>query len=196
MPLRERSSEYKPEEKPTNDMHYVGLDIHKKTISYRIRQSDGTILQENTIAATLPALEIWMRHLPQPWTAGMEATVFTGLVYDYLGGSGATVKVAHSTMLKAIAAGKKKDDQVDARKIADLLRCDYFPGCHNGTVRDSRSKACVAQSQPAGEAGRTDEEQGKRTVDGGGTPGSVKSMEFSEHPDGSAKLAHPPAIAD
>jgi transposase len=83
-----------------NNMHYVGLDIHKKTISYCVRQSDGTILQENTIAATRPALELWMRHLPQPWTAGMEATMFTGWIYDYLGESGATVKVAHSAMLK------------------------------------------------------------------------------------------------
>ena len=32
-------------------------------------------------------------------------------------------------MLKAIAAGKRKNDTLDARKISDLLRCDYFPEC-------------------------------------------------------------------
>ena len=117
-----------------NNMNYVGLDVHKKTISYCVRQSDGMILQENTIAATRPALETWMRKLPQPWTAGMEATLFTGWIYDHLESGGATVKVAHSAMLKAIAAGKKKNDQVDARKIADLLRCDYFPGVPYGTA--------------------------------------------------------------
>ena len=47
-----------------NNMHYVGLDVHKKTISYCVRQSDGTILQENTIAATRPALDTWMGQLP------------------------------------------------------------------------------------------------------------------------------------
>ena len=61
-----------------NSMHYVGLDVHKKTISYCVRQSDGTILQENTIAATRPALETWMRKLPQPWTGGMEARCSPG----------------------------------------------------------------------------------------------------------------------
>lgn len=123
-----------------NNMQYVGLDIHKKTISYCVRQSDGTMLQESTIAATRPALDTWMRQLPQPWTAGMEATMFTGWIYDHLVQSGATVKVAHSAMLKAIAAGKKKNDQVDARKIADLLRCDYFPECHMAPreIRDRR----------------------------------------------------------
>jgi transposase len=43
-------------------------------------------------------------------------------------------------MLQAIAAGKKKNDCVDARKISDLLRCDYFPECHMAAreVRDRR----------------------------------------------------------
>ena len=50
------------------------------------------------------------------------------------------VKVAHPAMLQAIAAGKKKNDRVDARKIADLLRCDYFPECHMASreIRDRR----------------------------------------------------------
>ena len=32
------------------------------------------------------------------------------------------MKVAHPPMLKAIAVAKKKNDKVDARMIADLLR--------------------------------------------------------------------------
>ena len=33
-------------------------------------------------------------------------------------------------MLRAIVASKKKNDRVDARKIADLLRCDLLPECY------------------------------------------------------------------
>src|SRR5437660_9766228 len=33
------------------------------------------------------------------------------------------VKVAHPLMLRAIAAAKKKNDRIDAGKIADCLRC-------------------------------------------------------------------------
>jgi hypothetical protein len=40
------------------------------------------------------------------------------------------VKVAHPLMLRAIAAAKKKNDKIDARKIADCLRCDFLPECH------------------------------------------------------------------
>jgi transposase len=123
-----------------NSMNYIGLDIHKKSISGCVRQADGTVIQESKIAATRPALDEWMQQLPQPWIAGMEATLFTGWIYDHLVTGGATVRVAHPAMLQAIAAGKKKNDRVDARKIADLLRCDYFPECHMATreIRDRR----------------------------------------------------------
>ena len=36
------------------------------------------------------------------------------------------VKVAHPLMLRAIAAAKKKNDRIDAGKIADCLRCDFL----------------------------------------------------------------------
>lgn len=98
-------------------MHYVGLDIHKKTISFCVRQADGTILQQGTFSANCEALDQWLCRLPQPWTAGMEATMFTGWVYDHLRKYSPQVKVAHAAMLKAISAGKKKNDRVDARRF-------------------------------------------------------------------------------
>jgi transposase len=104
-----------------NSMHYVGLDVHKKTISYCLRQADGTIVQEGTIPSTRQALAGLLEGFPQPWVAGLEATMFSAWIYDHIRAQGGSVKVAHSMMLKAIAAGKRKNDRVDARKIADLL---------------------------------------------------------------------------
>ncbi len=37
------------------------------------------------------------------------------------------VKVAYPLMVRAIAAAKKKNDRIDASKIADCLRCDFLP---------------------------------------------------------------------
>jgi transposase len=50
------------------------------------------------------------------------------------------VKVAHPLMLRAIAAAKKKNDRIDASKIADCLRCDFLPECHMASteIRDRR----------------------------------------------------------
>jgi len=36
-----------------------------------------------------------MKTLPQPWSAAMEATMFTGWIYDHLKPHAATLKVAH-----------------------------------------------------------------------------------------------------
>jgi transposase len=70
----------------------------------------------------------------------MEATIFTGWIYDHLLPQAAAVKVAHPVMLRAIAASKKKNDRIDASKIADCLRCDFLPECHmvSTEIRDRR----------------------------------------------------------
>ncbi len=117
-------------EAPQGDMYYIGLDVHKKTISYCVKEAGGRIEQQGTISATRTELDSWMKTLPRPWTVAMEATIFTGWVYDHLLPHAAQVKVAHPVMLRAIAASKKKNDRIDAGKIADCLRCDFLPECH------------------------------------------------------------------
>jgi transposase len=67
-----------------------------------------------------------MKTLPQPWMAAMEATIFTDCIYDHLLPHAAQVKVAHPLMLRAVAASKKKNDKIDAGKIADCLRRRRF----------------------------------------------------------------------
>ena len=111
-------------------MYYIGLDVHKRTISYCVKDVSGTIHAEGTLPATRFYLDQWMRTLPQPWTAAMEATVFTGWIYDHLQPHAAGLKVAHPLMLRAIAAAKKKNDRIDAKKICDCLRCDFLPECY------------------------------------------------------------------
>jgi transposase len=121
-------------------MYYVGLDVHKKTISYCVKDVSGHIEQRGTIAATRSELDNWMKTLPQPWTVAMEASIFTGWVYDHLLPNASAVKVAHPLMLRAIALAKKKNDRIDASKIADCLRCDFLPECHMAStaIRDRR----------------------------------------------------------
>ena len=84
-------------------MYYIGLDVHKKTISYCVKDASGQIHREGTIGANRNELDWWMKTLPQPWTAAMEATIFTGWIYDHLLPDAAQVKVAHPLMLRAIA---------------------------------------------------------------------------------------------
>src|SRR5438094_2336906 len=127
-------------EAPQGHMDYIGLDVHKKTISYCVKDASGQVHQEGQIGATRLELDGWMKTLPQPWTVAMEATIFTGWIYDHLLPHAQQVKVAHPLMLRAIAAAKKKNDRIDAGKIADCLRCDFLPECHMAStaIRDRR----------------------------------------------------------
>ncbi|MBC8018229.1 MAG: IS110 family transposase [Verrucomicrobia bacterium] len=113
-----------------NAIYYIGLDIHKKTIAYCIKRIDGVLVQQGTVAAERKALSRWLSELPGPWYGAMEATIFTGWVYDYLKPHAVELKVAHPAMLKAITAAKKKNDRADAEKISDLLRVNLLPECH------------------------------------------------------------------
>jgi len=107
--------------------HYVGLDVHKKMIAYCVKSQDGKIVRQGLIPSNRKALHQWAASFERPWIGAMEATLFTGWIYDFLGEFADELKVAHPVMLKAISAAKKKNDRVDAEKIADMLRCDLLP---------------------------------------------------------------------
>jgi len=121
-------------------MYYIGLDVHKRTISYCVKDAAGHVRGEGKIGSTRRELDAWVKTLPQPRMIALEATIFTGWIYDYLLPHADKVKVAHPRMLRAIALAKKKNDRIDASKIADCLRCDFLPECHMATtaIRDRR----------------------------------------------------------
>ena len=121
-------------------MYFIGLDVHKKTISCCVKDGAGRVHQEGKIGSTRRELDLWIRTMPQPRTIAMEATIFTGWIYDHLLPHAERVKVAHPLMLRAIAASKKKNERIDAGKIADCVRCDFLPECHMASteIRERR----------------------------------------------------------
>ncbi len=121
-------------------MYYIGLDVHKKTISFCVKDAAGCVLKEGKIGSTRQELSAWVQTLPQPRMIAMEATIFSGWIYDHLLPHAEKVKVAHPLMLRAIAVAKRKNDRLDAAKITDYLRCDILPECHMAAtaIRDRR----------------------------------------------------------
>lgn len=45
-------------------MNYIGLDVHKKTISYCVKDVSGRIQQEGKIRSTRRELDCWMKTTP------------------------------------------------------------------------------------------------------------------------------------
>lgn len=110
--------------------HYIGFDVHKKSVSYCVKTADGKIVEEGTLKATREKLRQWAGKRREPWHGAMEATLFSGWIYDALKPFAAELQIGNPSMMKAIAAAKKKNDQLDARKIADLARCNLLPVCY------------------------------------------------------------------
>jgi len=71
------------EEAPMEIIHYVGLDVHKKTIAYCIKTVSGQTVRQGVVSAERKALRQWLNELPGPWMGAMEATLFTGWIYDF-----------------------------------------------------------------------------------------------------------------
>lgn len=122
------------QENPMTISHYIGFDVHKKSVSYCVKAADGTIIEEGKLRATHLALREWAGKRREPWHGAMEATLFSGWIYDTLKPFAAELQIGNPSMMKAIATAKKKNDRLDARKIADLVRCNLLPVCYVASV--------------------------------------------------------------
>ena len=59
---------------------YVGLDVHKKTISYCVKRDNGEILDEGVVPAHRQALAACAEGLDGPWHGGMADAAVGGWV--------------------------------------------------------------------------------------------------------------------
>jgi transposase len=124
----------------TNGCYYVGLDVHKRIVAYCVKTLDGRLIGQGKIDARPAALVEWARSLDRPWSGTMEATLFSGWIYDTLSPLATRLTMAHPQRLKAITTGKKKSDRIDAAMLCDLHRVNMIPECYVGPrwIRDLR----------------------------------------------------------
>lgn len=112
------------------EIHYVGFDVHKKTISYCVKTAAGVIVAQNVLRSQRDVIEAWCHQQTVPWHGALEATLFSGWIYDVLQPYAVKLEMADPRKLKAISGAKKKSDQLDAAMLADLLRCNLLPSCY------------------------------------------------------------------
>jgi transposase len=108
--------------------YYIGMDVHKRTISFCAKRADGALVKRGRIPARRESLGALVTHWPTAAAQyGMEATLTSHWVYDHLRELGCDARMGHALRMKAIAAGKHSNDKLDAATIADLLRTQFFP---------------------------------------------------------------------
>jgi transposase len=118
----------------------IGLDVHKKTINYCVKDASGRIQRGRQDQVNPTRAGLLDEDFAPAMDRGDGGDDLQRLIYDHLLPHATQIEVAHPLMLRAIAAAKKKNDQIDASKLADCLRCDFLPECHMmpRAIRDRR----------------------------------------------------------
>ena len=111
-------------------MWYVGLDIHQKRSSICILSEHGERVRAQTVIGPWVKLFEALKAIEQPFAACFEASIGYGYLYEQIGGIARSVTVAHPGQLRLIFRSKKKNDRVDAEKLAKLLYLDEVPTVH------------------------------------------------------------------
>lgn len=122
-------------------MWSIGLDVHLLTSSICILDENGKVVKEMKIPGRWPRLFNQLAKINHPFAICYEASCGYGHLYDRLAQIAKRVVVAHPGHLRLIFRSKRKNDRVDAKKLATLLLLDQVPVIHVPAieVRDWRS---------------------------------------------------------
>lgn len=116
-------------------MFTLGLDVSTQQSSLCILDAQGRTYKQLVVPGRWPAVMAAIdRQVPRPFAVGFEASCGYGWLADELGKRADRVVVAHPGQLRLIFAGKKKNDRVDAAKLAKLLYLDLLPAVHVPSV--------------------------------------------------------------
>ena len=116
-------------------MYNIGIDVHKEKCVVVIKGESPEVLKRTSfknnasgIAKFIDKLRKWS-YLPSAEAACESTGNYFLLMYDMLKDAGIKTRVAHTYKLKIISESKYKDDNVDAEKLAEMLRIKAIPEC-------------------------------------------------------------------
>ena len=109
-------------------MVYLGVDLHRNISHVVALDQAGDIVLERRFGNS-PAefLRVFGELEPEPIEVAFEATYGWSWFAELLADAGIEAHMAHPLATKAIASGRVKNDSVDARTLAHLLRTNLLP---------------------------------------------------------------------
>lgn len=109
-------------------MVYVGVDLHRKSSHVAVLADDGELLASRSIRSRPEEfLRVFGELGPASLEVAFEATYGWGWFADLLADAGIPAHMAHPLATKAISSARVKNDSVDAKTLAHLLRTNLLP---------------------------------------------------------------------
>ena len=114
-------------------MHCIGLDVHSAMTAVCVLDPNGKRVREFALRGPMPELVAKMKELQKelgPLRICYEASTGAGWLRDQLQGPGRTILVAHPGKVRLIFRAKRKNDRIDAHKLAVLNFLGQLPLAH------------------------------------------------------------------
>ncbi len=105
---------------------YIGVDLHKKTCYITVMDKEGVIDKQIEIANTPKTINTFFKDHVDDYIA-VESTMNWIPFYEKLETLGCNVVLSNPLQTKAVAFARIKNDKVDSRVLADLLRTNFLP---------------------------------------------------------------------
>jgi transposase len=120
---------------------YVGMDVHRKRSQIAVVDDAGTEQRNRNVPNDPAELVPILGALPSGTPVAFEAAYGWGWLVDLLDELELEPHLVHPSRCKAIASARLKNDKVDARTLAQLLRADLLPEAWIAPqqVRDQRA---------------------------------------------------------
>ena len=126
-------------------MFFVGIDLHKKTITLCVVNQERVVVQRRTLAcAESEAIVAFFRELG-PFQAVVEATASYEWLWQLLEPYAQRLVLAHPKKLRIIAESTRKTDRLDAKLLAEFLALGMIPEAFRPTPRQRQHRVLVRQ---------------------------------------------------
>src|SRR5262249_22042071 len=126
-------------------MHYVGIDLHKKTISLCVVDQERKVVSRKTLACAEPAKVLAFFQQLGPFQAVVEATASYEWLWELLEPLAERLVLAHPKKLRVVAESTRKSDRLDAQVLAEFLALDMIPQAYRPTARQRQHRILVRQ---------------------------------------------------
>lgn len=108
----------------------IGLDVHQRSSAVCILDENGRLFKQFTVRGGPRETVCRLAALHEPFQICFEASCGGGTLHDLLRPLAKRVVVAHPGHLRLIFRSSRKNDRVDAAKLAKLLYLDEVPPVH------------------------------------------------------------------
>lgn len=108
-------------------MLYVGLDVHWRTSSVCILDENGKRRKRFTVHGGWDEVLVELHRIDESFAIAYEASCGYGTLYDRLRRIARRVVIAHPKHLRCIFRSKRKNDRIDAERLAKLLYLGEVP---------------------------------------------------------------------